>query len=120
MEKLIINRQWWLRGTGGGKLLDPETKKMCCLGFECLRLGYTEEEILDKGLPNNLRDITKLPLWLQTAEAGIPVDLLAAANDRRVSYEVGYGRFIPRSETMREAYIATMFYFQDVEVEFIN
>lgn len=61
MQELVIDRQKWRTGqegphkTGDGptQLLNEEGF-MCCLGFECLRLGLTEDNILQIGEPQEV------------------------------------------------------------------
>ncbi len=97
---VIVDRERWGRGTGIGTLLDPETGKMCCLGFACLAFGFTPEEIERKGMPSSLADVpapdvpTKsdpekvIPLiCAKSKHTGRAYDtslagLLAASNDR--------------------------------------
>lgn len=63
MKELIIDRSKWRTGdngphkTGSGdtELLNKEGF-MCCLGFECLRLQLSEQDILDVGEPCDIKD----------------------------------------------------------------
>lgn len=57
---LIIDRSKWRTGengdysTGVGRtLLLNNEGNMCCLGFECLRIGLSKEQINGKGAPDN-------------------------------------------------------------------
>ncbi len=45
--KFTVKRSEWLNGEGGinSKLLREKDGKKCCLGFCCLQLGCTEDEI---------------------------------------------------------------------------
>lgn len=127
MDNLIIDRQKWGRGDRKGKLLSSITDKMCCLGFECRRLGFSKANILDVSLPSHLphyiptlRDL--LPDWL-VRSAG-DVGFLATVNDACVSAtatedDFDYLSSVP-NERFREEYIKTIFYMHDVNVEFIN
>ena len=56
MKKLVIDRQRWLRGEGVDEsyLLRKHDCKMCCLGFYCLLLDLTPEEIVGKTTPAQL------------------------------------------------------------------
>ena len=56
MRKLVIDRRLWARGgrNGGNKLLDSQTKTMCCLGFHALACGYTAEDIADRRTPEEV------------------------------------------------------------------
>jgi hypothetical protein len=56
MKKLVIDRSRWLRGETEGVLLNDDGR-MCCLGFEALRIGLTAREIRYGG------NITTLECW---------------------------------------------------------
>ena len=128
MEKLVIDRKKWLRGQGAGTLLVTEDWRdarepdifpvgnMCCLGFECLRHGVSEDELGGETFPKNLskRERVKLPAWLgQIDTNGDHIDetvvVLARVNDAT-----------DLSEGARELEITRLFATQGVEVEFIN
>jgi len=48
-EELVINRQTWLRGTGGAiSRLYREDGKRCCLGFYCKNHGISDELLEDQ------------------------------------------------------------------------
>lgn len=50
--RVVIDKSQWARGAiGESALLNPGTKKMCCLGFACLAIGIKQEEIADKLMP---------------------------------------------------------------------
>lgn len=51
--KVTVERSRWLRGEGStaSALLREKDGKMCCLGFVCLALGRTEDQIRDKSSP---------------------------------------------------------------------
>lgn len=53
MINVIVDRSRWLRGSENSRLLRDDGK-MCCLGFVCLKLGYTEKEIKNKNTPYEL------------------------------------------------------------------
>lgn len=55
MKEIIIKESQWGRGTGKGMLLNPLTKKKCCLGFVCSQLGF--EEIAEMGMPGDLGEL---------------------------------------------------------------
>lgn len=70
-KTLIIDRTKWLRGEGprSSALLRPLDRKMCCLGFRCIKAGVSEQEILDKVTPRNCLEenediLSKLPSWM--------------------------------------------------------
>jgi hypothetical protein len=57
--KLIIDREWWLRGEGGGmsRLLRVEDRKMCCVGSFALQiLKMRESQIEDAKTLSDVRD----------------------------------------------------------------
>lgn len=129
MKKLVIDRQRWLRGEGGGSsaLLRPSDCKMCCLGFYCLLEGLDEEQIKNIGMPSELilevvEDHPSLSPLVRVREewdedgALVPVkddtdvcNALATANDDE-----------KLDAAEREAKIISLFAQIDIEVEFIN
>lgn len=115
MEKLVIDRAKWLRGQGGGSLLEPQSGKMCCLGFECLRLGFTENDISNKGYPSNILKVMdetiRLPEYLRgyLIEENCFCTQAAKVNDTK-----GLNEF------EREVKIKELFAGVGIEVEFIN
>ena len=60
MIKVTVKRSEWLRGEGAeaSRLLRGDGK-MCCLGFVCLALGATKEQILNKDSPLQLQKNTR-------------------------------------------------------------
>lgn len=112
-ETLVIDRRKWLRGEGSdvSKLMRGSDGKMCCLGFYCRMLGFSEDEMLWCADPQDLRDRTmaddaKLGWLLWGRDI---VNELIEANDHLHLYE-----------TEREAKIACLFAEQGVEVRFVN
>lgn len=103
MEKLVIDRTKWLRGTGNGWLLNNEGR-MCCLGFECLRHGVVPQKIDSVNMPNSIRD-SRLPVWLMGTDA----DLAANVNDN-----------MNIDDLERESQIKDIFARHEIEVEFVN
>ena len=55
----IIKESEWCRGNQDSALLLPDGTK-CCLGFDVLRRGYTEEDILEVPTPETLTYSEKL------------------------------------------------------------
>lgn len=53
--RVYIDRNRWLRGEGDdrSRLLRSIDRKMCCLGFTCLVLGKTEDDITDLPSPSS-------------------------------------------------------------------
>src|SRR2546425_7116102 len=56
MFKVVIDRKKWGRGDGEGygSLLDPNTHKMCCLGFACRAVGAKPKELRNLSYPSDL------------------------------------------------------------------
>lgn len=75
MKKLVIDRSKWrtgqkgLHSTGKGPTALLNTQGfMCCLGFECLRMGIPEDQIRDEGVPNRFDEWKAVdPDWISTA-----------------------------------------------------
>lgn len=55
LKKLIIDRRRWGRGSNGGSLLDS-SNNMCCLGFQCINLGFKKRDLMGQGMPGDLVD----------------------------------------------------------------
>lgn len=53
MIKVQIDRKKWLRGSDEGALRN-ESGAQCCLGFVCKKLGLTNNEIFDVGMPDDV------------------------------------------------------------------
>lgn len=54
MRVLTIVRSRWGRGIGfDSYLLNPYTKQMCCLGFDAIACGLTEDEIASRTSPGD-------------------------------------------------------------------
>jgi hypothetical protein len=61
---LVIDRAKWGRGDSDGMLLNPETGKMCCLGFLARECGLAARTIESQGVPSSLatwRDDEMIP-----------------------------------------------------------
>jgi len=64
MERLVIDRRYWLRGRGGeasGLLMSrispyplPAGDEMCCLGFFCLQQGIARDDLRYRSVPSNV------------------------------------------------------------------
>lgn len=128
MTKLVIDRQRWLRGEGGGRsmLLRPDDNKMCCLGFYCARNNLPKELIEEVTSPMELQFDRSDPPKFLTALVEMPDDgrssydseicnLLMNANDAIV----GQSKLV-FDEPDREQQIKRLFEDIGVEVEFIN
>ncbi len=107
MMNLTIDRTKWLvgeRSSVSGLL--REDGKMCCLGFYCKALGFTDAELLYKRNPG---EFEIFPVKLHP---DIIYDLVQA-NDSSLGSE-------DWSISRREEEITKLFKKMDVEVEFIN
>lgn len=135
MQKLVIDRQRWLRGETANKsyLLRLEDCKMCCLGFYCLMLGFTEEEIQNLTTPSastHLCSETSLDPLIDYIEGDEEIEdhytdsqlceYFTALNDSPLQQQ-DFGYRYLENEQEREEQIATLFRKElGVEVEFIN
>ena len=113
---LVIDRGRWLRGEGpkDSFLKRQRDGKMCCLGFEALRRGYTEEDIMGASGPwadivgweglleKNLGRLTT-PFPTQTCQQ------MMLVND---------DRYLP--EEQREQQLKELFLKVGVQVEFVD
>lgn len=132
MEKLIIDRQRWLHGEGGGDsyLLRKSDGKMCCIGFYCLQKGFTPEEIEQHSTPAylSLSDMSKARVLAKPfivpdfnrddADSSLCQEL-TAYNDTPLSTKDDEEAEI-KTEADREAFIIEAFSRIGIEVEFIN
>ncbi len=50
--KVTIYRDSWMRGEGGAKLLNPSTKRMCCLGQILCQAGVSLDDLVDHSTPS--------------------------------------------------------------------
>lgn len=134
-EILIIDRNRWARGVSEyAALLRPDNGKMCCLGFECLRRGFTEKEILDRGMPSDLENTSKTgPLTIDISEYECAYSRdsdfttkAAIINDLVIDTPVGNNfiniphSFTLSSESEREELLRKEFLTIGVELQFIN
>lgn len=60
---LTIDRKRWARGGKNGEaaLLNTDGN-MCCLGFACKKLGVSEEQLLNKSMPESVVVASTNPL----------------------------------------------------------
>lgn len=61
IDKLVIDRGRWGRGSSGGLLVNPETSKMCCLGFLGEACGLARGSMLGVATPAFCKG--QLKLW---------------------------------------------------------
>jgi len=110
--KLTIEREKWLRGTGEGSLLDSEQKKMCCVGFFALALGYSKKEIQGHAVLSDLeQERLKGMRWCfdkNDLKEGSDLNKLYSTNDS-----------LRTSDTQKEKTIKRLFKRHKVEVEFV-
>ena len=111
METLIIDRKTWRTGDyGRNKTGDGDTKLfnnegyMCCLGFECLRRGFSKEQILNMYGPCDLDDN---PLSGQEGEKFV-TDAININDD------------VNSTLKEKEAQIKKLFAEHNIDVQFIN
>jgi hypothetical protein len=114
--KLIIDRTKWLRGDPTApRLLQPDTGKMCCLGFFALSCGYTAADIIDRTTPESLTDMNRRwPKWVLEEHEGQAFDsdeVCALINRNDATRITG---------AKREKEIAAIFAKHGVEVEFVG
>ena len=67
MIDVSIDRKRWLRGEGGrvSSLLRPSDGKMCCMGFYCLVMGLSPEDICDIHSLGAIKDNQKFDVVIQ-------------------------------------------------------
>lgn len=118
-EKLVIDRTRWLRGESQGVLLRARDGKMCCLGFEAIRRGCTEDEIAGVTTPAYLsKDNPHIKLFTDLSlvdERGLPYDDNALCESLTATNDAG-----DLSDAARESRITELFAEIDIEVEFVN
>lgn len=122
MEKLIIDRTKWRTGSYGetatGKgdtaLLNKEGF-MCCLGFECLRRGLNEDEILGQPEPETM-------IFDDRFEKDRFGDMVNDSGHNRswVDQAISINDDMLTSLKEKEEKIQKIFAGQCIEVEFIN
>jgi hypothetical protein len=133
VEKLIIDRKKWFRGHGAGTLLvsrkgedygEPfkgHVGEMCCLGFECLRQGYTDTQLGEHSMPVSLfsaiadtePELNKIGEGSWLLEGGYGSNTIVGEISRINDDE-------DISEEDREARLTALFAKCDIEVEFVN
>lgn len=118
MEKLIIDRKKWLRGTRiGSKLLKKTTRKMCCLGFFVRQCGFKIKDI---------ENITSPEIVVAHNKQISPDNLIyRLLRDGRLDSDITYELMRINdsnkiSEEVREKELTRLFKKIKFEVEFIN
>jgi hypothetical protein len=119
-EKLIIDRDKWLRGEGAehSYLIRPTDCKQCCLGFDLLRRGFTVTELTGNKMPTDVASSEDQADRLQGLverccgchwDSSELANQLMLVNDSR-----------ERDQQEREQEIARLFAEIGVDVEFVN
>lgn len=135
MEKLVIDRQIWLRGEGeeASFLLRKTDGKMCCLGIYLLQRGVEPEHLMGVATPDDLldhhiEDHPKFPDWMviegnrNSQLINSPItNRLMSINDATIALERDQdGMPEPNPAAVDEARLAATFAEVGVEVEFVN
>lgn len=76
---VTIKRSRWSTKPEDNRLLDPVSKRMCCLGFCALAAGYTRNEILDVAEPPELAISS---MWLEKFK-DLPITSMMTINDSK-------------------------------------
>lgn len=116
MSKLIIDRTKWNRPGGlynGSKPALLNQFGMCCLGFECIRLGLTEDQIKDKSMPASIFDLLEEKgagdhLFLHGFDSTFSLDAAAINDNTNIAGKE------------REEQLVAHFKTVDIQLEFIN
>lgn len=119
MSKLIIDRAKWNRG---GKFQSALLNEhgMCCLGFYCLVLGLSKDDIEYATMPDdiNYSEETETKLdWLVESSCVSKCFLTSGTDAANLA---GINDDSDISDSEREQHIVEIFAKHDVEVEFIN
>ena len=122
--KLTIDRERWLRGEGStnSKLLRLSDGKMCCLGFYCIALGLSQEQIREVNSPIGVADkLLAKGIWMVA-----PVSSEELSGGVRRDVDIGAGNLMEINDSViempdkREKLIAEEFVKHGVNVEFVN
>ena len=117
VKRFVINRNVWLRGDANrSRLLDPESRKQCCVGIYLSACGLTDDALEEYA---QAEDVTEdgVPDWLFRGED--PADDGPARRPSPVAsilYSVNDDSAL--SEEMRESRVAHHFASQGITVEF--
>lgn len=94
---VTIKRSKWLRGASEAFLRNPDTGKMCCLGFLARKVGLSTRQINDKREPEDLTQcITGLTKILNDFVSEVPflentnicVDLMSTNDDTTIDDKI--------------------------------
>ena len=108
---VVVDRQTWFRGHGAidSRLLLPgETPRMCCMGFLCKVMGFTDAEIYDVPALDVVEDIKSI----------IPTEWNYNESNFRALYGINDNPGISDA-TREDALIAHAKQF-DIHFEFVN
>lgn len=76
---VTIKRSRWSTKPEDNRLLDPVSKRMCCLGFCALAAGYKRSDIIERAEPDELLDESK---WNEKFGA-LPILSMMRINDSK-------------------------------------
>lgn len=112
MTKVIIDRKRWLHAETNSQLLRKSDGKMCCLGFACLALGFSEEDIAGHSTPLHTKKV--IP--------GLSIKNInnEYIDTRTTSYLMWTNDYTGMSDTEREARIIELGKKAGLEFEFVG
>lgn len=123
--RLVIDRSKWAVGTykgagsfSQGVLLEPETGKMCCLGFLAKACGASDADIGNYGMPSDVA-IVKPNAGIQWPDGIIDADDREVMRDTCITNRLAQRNDHIKDEG-REDDIAALFAEVGVEVEFVG
>jgi hypothetical protein len=123
--KVIVDRSKWngntLKPVEESRLYDPNTNKMCCLGFACLAAGLNEGAISGSSYVHDIKPFMSIPaalLWL----VEYPEDeLLGESVISRILTEANDNHKAPfRTLTEKENYLIENGRKAGIEFEFVD
>lgn len=129
MIKLIIEREFWLRGEGSldSRLLRPSDGKMCCLGYYGKLCGLTTDQIKDIESPQTIEPtqvddgFSVKAVWVNPKQQGEWLFMDDNASIPSVDCEnlMVNNDDEDITDTVREQLISKTFAKHDIEVQFI-
>lgn len=114
MTKVIVDRAKWNRGDFEHSALLNEYG-MCCLGFACIALGLTEEDIRDLRTPADVRGLENKP-----AARKIPLLLSGNGGNSFFAHKLMVANDKQMDDTERETQIIHLGLGAELEFEFIG
>ena len=119
MTQTIIEESKWYRGKGSKEsMLLRQDGTMCCLGFDALRRGFSEKEILGVGSPSRLSGSVDNPKLRGLTEED-PVFIMAKANTDIVSEIIQVNDDDRITDEQRKSKLTELFQRLDTEVVFV-